>query len=63
MVQTGETRFVADCKVNPGELVGHVKSFPAQDKQEGKLLLCGTVTSTEAIETLPLPSLHSTTIV
>ena len=37
----GETRFVVDCKVNPGALVGHVKITLASERI---IVSCGVVT-------------------
>jgi len=35
VVQTGETRFVVDCRAYPAKLVGQVKGFLAKNKQPG----------------------------
>ena len=37
--QNGEMRFVKDCRVNPAELVGHIKNIPAGAKQPGGALI------------------------
>jgi len=51
VVQTGEERFVVDCRVNPVKLVGHVKITYGP---EGMRVSCGcgTIVSREMV---PLP--------
>ena len=50
----GETRFVADCKVNPVALVGQVKITSAP---EGTIDSCCGVIGNERLNTVPLPEL------
>src|SRR5260221_9445588 len=55
VVQTGETRFVVDCNVNPTALVGHVKMTFAP---EGMIVSCGALTDpNERLNTVPIPTL------
>ena len=55
MVQTGEPRFVVDCKVNPMALVGHVKITFGP---EGIKVSCGKLTApNERLNTVPWPDL------
>ena len=54
VVQSAETRFVVDCKVNPAALVGQVKIIFTP---EGISVSCGGVTGNEMLNTVPLPEL------
>ena len=51
VVQTGEIRFVADCKAKPVALVGHIKMILAL---VGIIASCG---GTERLNTVPKPEL------
>ena len=51
VVQTGETRFVVDCRVNPMALVGHVKTTLAAERI---IVSCGGPASVR-LNTVPLP--------
>ena len=52
VVQTGETRFVADCKLNPVGLVGQVKiTFPSEEL----IVSCGGMIGKEMLNIVPLP--------
>src|SRR6266851_9571115 len=60
VVQTGETRFVVDCKVKPAALVGHVKITFAPD---GMTVSCGALTGNEMLNTVPWPELPPFSVV
>src|SRR5438105_3700195 len=61
VVQTGDTRFVVDCKVNPAALAGHVKIMFVP---EAPMVSCGgLVGANEILNTVPLSELPPTAAV
>jgi len=50
VVQTGDTRFVVDCRVKPVALVGHVRMTLAP---EGMMVSSGTMVSRKTVPAPP----------